>query len=223
MQFNNKNISYIQNRENISKEKLSENDYNSFYSDIQKQASYYDLYFVSKLHNFSVNDLNDKEKTKFILDIICNYKNSKVTEQQVIEEANNYFKDFKLYKDNIYSDDKLVLFSYKDGNFVYSNSVLEKLSVVTEVVSNEGYTDYWILKKKNYFIKSTYEDNKYHNSIFKSASDCYSNRELYDFDTDIPTSRVDDYSKIENKIDTYVYLFKRNGNHYILDSIKVED
>lgn len=223
VQFNNTNMNYIQNRETMNKEKLSENDYNSFYSDIQKQASYYDLYFVSKLYNFRVNDLSDHEKTRFILDIICNYKNSKVTEQLVVEEANNYFKDFKLYKDTIYSDNQLILFEYKDGNYIYSNSDLEKFSVVTDVVSNEGYTDYWILKKKNYFIQSIYKDNKYHNSIFKSANDCYSNDELYAFDTDTPASKVDDYSKIKNKLDTYIYLFKRDGNHYILDSIKVED
>lgn len=220
--FSDKNSDKKEN-EKIVKERLSSADYDLFYSNIQTAASYFDIYFVSRYDNFKVNSLNNEEKTQFILNILSNYQSPVVTEELVISESSKYFSTFNLYKNSIYSGSNKILYQYQDGKFTYLSSESQNYIVNSELISNDGYTDSWVLKKKIYFIKTTYNDNKYRNSVYKSIDDLKKGKEIYSFVTDVPASQVDDYKKIRKKINTYVYTFKRVQNQYFLDSVKMED
>lgn len=204
-------------------ERLSTSEYDQFYSDIQQTAVYFDLYFVSDLANFDVNKLNNKEKTQFVLDVICNFQSPEVTEEQVITEGNKYFSSFDLYKDTITANNNQTLFQYQDAKYTYVSSLAYDYTTVTSIESNDAYKDYWILKKKIYFIKTTYKNNKYQNKVYKSVADYEKDKSIYSFKSDMPSGVVDDYEKIEDKLNVYTYTFKKNGDYYMLDTIKMED
>lgn len=219
----NKNLFLKENRKNSLGDHLSSSEYNQFYLDVQQTATYFDLYSASDLTDFNVANLNNQEKTKFILDIICPFQEPEVTEEQVIAEATKYFASFDLYKDTITTNSNQTLFQYQDAKYTYVSSVEPEYTIATSIVSNDAYKDYWILKKKIYFIKSTYKNNVYKNKVYKSVSDYEKDKSIYSFESDMPSSTVDDYDKIEDKLNVYTYTFKRSNDHYILDTIKMED
>ena len=59
--------------------------------------------------------------------------------------------------------------------------------------------------------------------MYKSVADYEKDKSIYSFKSDMPSGVVDDYEKIENKLNVYTYTFKKNGDYYMLDTIKMED
>lgn len=206
----------------VVNKRLDSTDYRLFYSDIQMTISYFDLY-ISKFDNFKMGELSNKEKTKFVLSIITDYRSPEATEEDVVSESKKYFSDFDLYKKSIASDSNNVLFQYQDGKFTYLSSDKKDYIASSEVISNEGYSDSWVTKKKIYFMKTSYSNGLYQNMVYKNEKDFKNNKELYSFVTDTPAVQVDDYQRIQEQLPTYVYTFKRKKNQYFLDTVKMED
>lgn len=219
--FGNQNSNDSETKKDV-KERLSATDYDLFYSNVQTVASYFDIYFISRYDNFKVDSLSNKEKTQFILNILSNYQSPEVTEEQVISESGKYFSTFDLYKDSISSSNKS-LYQYQSGKFIYLASEPQDYIINSEVLSNDGYVDSWVLKKKIYFIKTNYDNNKYHNKVYNSIKNVEKDKPIYSFDSDFPASKVDYYKKIDAKLNTYVYTFKRKQNQYFLYTVKMED
>ncbi len=221
--FNLNNMdSFRKFNEKDEKVRLSSNDYNLFYSDIQEVISYFDLY-ISEFDDFDVHALNNKEKTLFVLNTLSDYRFPEVTEEQVITEAGKYFSEFDLYRKSISSDSNQMLFQYQKGKFMYISSKTPNYVINSEVISNDGYVDSWITKKKIYFMKTSYSNNQYHNMVYKSIKDLENNLEIYSFVTDVPVSQVDNYINIKDKLSVCIYTFNRKNNQYFLDTVKMED
>ena len=219
---NGKNNDDIQNNE-----KLSSTLYNKYHDKIVSQTTYFELYFFEDLENFETSKLSDKDKTKFILDMLYNSITSfkEISSSEVVSEGRKYFSDFNLYRNSISSSDGNILYKYDNDKYSYVTSDSSNFFTFTFYdVSSDAYVDYWIEKKKLYFIKKEVkEDNQYICNVFSSMSDYKNNKSIYSFTCDEFTSIVDDYSKIENLLKTYTYTFKKVGKNYYLDSIKMED
>ena len=211
----------------LNNEKLSSTLYNKYHDEIALQTNYFELYFFEDLENFNVSKLSDKDKTKFILDILYNSTkdHKEITSSDIIREGKKYFSNFNLYSKNISSSDGKLLYKYDNGTFSYvtsDNNGFYRYSFYS--VSSVGYVDHWIEKKKMYFIKNELTDNnQYVCSVYSLITDYKNNKSIYSFPCDQFTSVVDDYSKIENLLNTYTYTFKKSGKNYYLDSIKMED
>lgn len=204
------------------KEKLTSTDYNLFYTAIQTVISYFDLH-ISEFDNFKFDDLNNKDKTLFVLNTLSDYRSPEITEEQVITEAGKYFSEFDLYRKSISSDSNQMLFQYQNGKFIYLSSKTPNYIINSEVISNDGYVDSWIVKKKIYFMKTIYSNNKYYNMVYKSIEDLENNQEIYSFVTDVPANQVDNYINIKDELNVYIYTFNRKHNQYFLDTVEMED
>lgn len=204
------------------KEKLSPTEYKLFYSNIQTVTSYFDLY-ISEFDHFKMSHLSNKDRTLFVLNTLSNYLFTEVSEDQVTAEASKYFSSFDIYAKSIFDDSNQLLFKYQKGKFIYHSSIAQNYLINSEVISNEGYTDSWVVKKKIYFMKTTYNNNKYYNMIYKSTEDLKNNKEIYSFTSDTPENQVDNYINIKDKLNTYVYIFNRKNDQYFLDTVEKEN
>lgn len=211
-------------KEAATSPKLSTTEYSKNISNVHQVASYFDSYMSDLYPLINMNSINSKEKTLFVLKKNCNYKKKNISVEKVKEEAKGYFLDFEPYLGDIKDSTGRILYRYQNNQYIYVVAEAQFYNFVTKDISSEGYQDYWILKKKGYYIKSVLEDEHYVNTVYATFKDYRDNKNaLATFSNTTMSLAERDYAEIQKQLKTITYYFIKNGETYYIDSIKVID
>lgn len=207
-------INYEESKDKIPIELLDS------YTEIVEKTNYFDIYFLNKYDYVSSDTLSSYEKTLFLLNTICNATNYQVSTQDLISEMTKYFSPFDLYLNDIQGTSENILYKYANGVYTYNFSENNQFDIFTKEISNEASYDNWIMTKKIYYVKGELDGNKMRLNVYRDPK---SEEIIYSFDSksNISVNSLSDeeYEKIENKLNTVTYTYKRNDNKYILENI----
>ena len=201
---------------------LTNEEYNNSYSNIISTSNYFETFLSNKYPIENVQDMTPKNKTKFILDIICGVDNNKATKKEVKKEMSKYFLTPEVYLDDIEINGK-ILYKYSNNIFTNVESEDSQCIFVTNFLEEEAFSDYWILKKKAYYINQTLnDDNTYSNNVYITEKDCDNEENsIYSF-TDINYMLDEEsFDKLKQKLKTITYTYKKNSNKYYIEKIEI--
>ena len=221
---NSNNNTEMKEVEEINDSNIPDDEYNTYYSDIMQKINYFDLYFSSTYPLDNIQDLEDKDKTLFALNILSGLDQTEITFDQVNEELGKYFLNYNVYTGDVISTDNTLLYKYTDNYFTKEfNEKNDECTFYTEIVNNELDNDFWVLSKKMYYIKSTKEDENYNNVVYSTYNDCLNDKnEVFSFNDEDYVLVESDYDKIKDKLKVLSYVFQKVNDKYYLKQVKVE-
>lgn len=217
---NGQSFSYIQEKK-IDK-KLNAKEYAKYYKKIQLISNYFDMYLAEEYPIKKVEALDDQKKNLLLLNIICNYEKQQATITEVEKLSKDYFVNFKPIRKDMKGSTGDVLYYYKDNT--YKQALLrqdEIYTFATKEIKSDAYETYWILKKKGYYLHSSFDGTTYTNTVYATFKDYKEHKNaLATFNNSVMALTSGDYEKIMEQLKTVTYHFTRKGNNYYLDSIQ---
>lgn len=202
------------------KQKLSEEEKTDNYQKISEKITFLEFYLSDIYPIEDANKLSEKEKTLFLLKSSCNYSNKTITEEQLIEKAHEYFKDFNLYQGDLKDKKGKVLYSYEKGKYSIKTVDDSKITTMGYELSNNGTKDKWIVKRKLYYTDFTLDDiNFTYTTNFYAKKDDKKPIFTRTSETNSMSLKKEEYQKIESKLETATYEFIKENNNYLLKSV----
>lgn len=202
-------------------EKLNGKAYNKYYFDIVDVTNYFDVYLADKYPINNIDDVSYKDKTKFLLDILCDVDTNSVDFEKLNEENKKYFYNNKLVKESIKGNEGEVLYTFEKSKYFLKRKMGYNYLIVSRLLSAEGFTDRWTVKKKLYYLDVNIVGDMYQLKVYKTIADFKEGKVLKVFNKNDYVLNESDYKSIEDSLEVFVYKFRKINKSYYLESVKI--
>ncbi len=207
------------NDKRVASSDLTYEEYSKYYPEVKESMDKLDLFLGI---NYPVNDfskLSNKDKTLFLLDCLCDFKNDKATVSDLETESKKYFENFETYKKTLKDDRGNTLYEYGKDSFKYMRSESDDIFVYFKDVSDAAKTDRWTFKRKVYYEKVNPVGDYFEINVYKTLDDAKNNNILKTFTSNILVLSVEEVETIEESLMDAEYVFDKVNDKYLIKSI----
>ena len=93
---------------------------------------------------------------------------------------------------------------------------------ITKIIEN-GYEEFWEIENILYYVSEKSSNGSTYNVIYSNLNDCKSESdELYRYSSNNGVFSDNEFDKIKDDLDTYIYKFDRVEDKYLIKSITLK-
>lgn len=211
--------------ENLEINNITQKDFEIIEKDIMTTLDNYDSYLSNEFPIKDIQKISSTKKTKFVLDILFKKDRSEVGKDEVLQEGKKYFSDFQPEEKDIEIAKEKYYFFLNNAYIRNLNTKDTNCKVQTNIVSTKVNNKEWVVKKKIFYINYSFNEKKSNIEIrvYKNYNDCVkSNNSIYNKTSNVISLDEEEYKKIQDKLNTASYYFKKDNSSYSLNSILID-
>ena len=206
-------------KEVVKKTLLTEEKLENYQKDVNMTVVYADSFLYKEYPIDNFDQLSAEFKTKFLVSTKVNFKNREVNVSDIESIKGNYFNNFELTLSDI-KDDEQVVYKYSNDKFIYNGGNGDACLFSTKKISDNGYEEFWEIQNKGYYVK---EKNSNENVVYKTLNDCRNGEnEVHSYSYETGGFSDEDFERIKDDLNTYIYKFSKINDKYLIESVKVK-
>lgn len=196
-----------------------------YYKDVESAITKLNMFLIDEFPINDISKISDKAKTKFLLDILNDKDDSKLSIDRVETENDKYFDiNGKVYLETIKNQTNKIMYEYNSKNkaFISRNNNYVSYVVNSKVINTKVNSNKLITKRKLYFVEKTVTGSEYPKRVYKSISDATKKQNAVFTIGDAQHLFTDEeYEKVKKEFATYTYTFVKMNKKYKIKSIKI--